>query len=263
MAVFDNVSGKYGKISLIQAAAGDKLIGLLDLTGREDILDVGCGPGQITARLKTASSGRVEGTDISKGMIEQAQKAYPRIKFVQVAAEDMDYDSEFDVVFCNSSFQWFPRPEKALVAMHKALRPGGCLGLAQPATRTWSSCFITVAQEAGGQPDTAAVFSRWKSPWFFPENEETCERLFSSAGFKTHHLRIVHETASYTVEKALANFLSGAGQGFILPQNYAIPVPENYFELFKSHAGEAMQRLSRDGQVEVDFNRLYYVGLKT
>jgi len=45
------------------------------------------------------TQGRVVGTDISAGMIVQAQDKYRAIEFRKLAAESLDYQEEFDVVF--------------------------------------------------------------------------------------------------------------------------------------------------------------------
>ena len=168
MSTFDKVSGQYQRKSLVQQAAAEKLIALLNIGNKNDVLDVACGPGHITQRIKELTQGRVVGTDISAGMIGQAQAQYPNCEFRKLAAEDLDYREEFDLVFCNSSFQWFTMPAEAVVAMRAALRPGGRVGVSCPATEQWSVCFKSVAEEAGTQPDVRSTFARWKSPWFFP-----------------------------------------------------------------------------------------------
>jgi len=56
------------------------------------VLDVACGPGHITQRIKTITQGRVVGTDISAGMIVQAHGKYPAIAFRHLAAESLDYE---------------------------------------------------------------------------------------------------------------------------------------------------------------------------
>ena len=103
MSTFDKVSGQYQQKDLVQQAAAEKLIALLNIGERNDVLDVACGPGHITQRIKGMTQGRVVGTDISAGMIAQAQANYPAIKFRNLAAECLDYREEFDLVFCNSS----------------------------------------------------------------------------------------------------------------------------------------------------------------
>ena len=100
---FDRVSDEYAEKSLTQKNAAKKLTGLLGLRGSESVLDVGCGPGHITAMLAVMSTGKVLGTDVSEAMLEEARLSYPDIEFQRVAAEDLDYEGEFDAVFCNSA----------------------------------------------------------------------------------------------------------------------------------------------------------------
>ena len=136
MSAFDEVSGQYQRKALVQQAAAEKLLALLKIGAKDSVLDAGCGPGHITHRIKTLTQGRVVGTDISAGMIHQAQAKYPAIEFKVIAAGSLDYREEFDVVFCNSTLQWFTQPGKAVAAMRAALRSGGRLGVACPATKT-------------------------------------------------------------------------------------------------------------------------------
>jgi hypothetical protein len=51
MSTFDNVSGQYQQKSLVQQAAAVKLIGLLNIGEKDDLLDVARGPGHIPQRI--------------------------------------------------------------------------------------------------------------------------------------------------------------------------------------------------------------------
>ena len=224
MSTFDKVSGQYQQKALVQQAAAEKLLALLNIGGKDDVLDVACGPGHITQRIKTMTQGRVVGTDISAGMIHQAQAKYPNIQFRGLAAERLDYQEKFDVVFCNSSFQWFTRPGKAVAAMCAALRSGGKIGVSCPATENWSTCFKSVAAEAGANADLSATFARWKSPWFWLPDERSYQNLFESHGFSTIRCRIEVEEKQYDTDQALAVFASGAAQGFTGKEFYDVPI---------------------------------------
>ena len=88
---------------MVQQAAAEKLLALLEIGEKDDLLDVACGPGHNTQRITRLTQGRVMGVDISDGMIAQARAKYPALEFRQAAVEHLDYRDEFDVVFCNSS----------------------------------------------------------------------------------------------------------------------------------------------------------------
>jgi trans-aconitate methyltransferase len=262
MSTFDKVSGHYQQKALVQQAAAEKLLALLNIGGKDDALDVACGPGHITQRLKTLTQGRVAGTDISAGMIQQAQAKYPAIEFRVLAAESLDYREDFDVVFCNSSFQWFTQPGKAVAAMRAALRFGGRIGVSCPATELWSTCFKSVAEEAGASPDLSATFARWKSPWFWLPDERSYQSLFESHGFSTIRCRIEVEEKQYDTDQAAAVFASGAAQGYTGKEFYDAPIDDDYVRRFNGCIRLAMEKRAHDGKVIVDFRRLYYVGIK-
>ncbi len=263
MSTFDKVSGQYQEKALVQQAAAEKLLALLRIGANDNVLDVACGPGHITQRIKTRTQGCVVGTDISAGMIHQARAKYPGIEFKVMAAENLDYKEEFDVVFCNSSFQWFTQPGKALAAMRAALRSDGKIGVSCPATENWSTCFKSVAKEAGASPDLSATFARWKSPWFYLPDEPSYRKLFESHGFKTIRGRIEMEEREYGADQAVAVFASGAAQGYTGKEFYDVPVNDDYVRRFNDCIRLAMEKRAHDGKVIVDFRRLYYVGIKT
>ena len=262
MSAFDQVSGQYRQKALVQQAAAEKLIALLNIGEKDDVLDVACGPGHITQRIKGMTQGRVVGTDISAGMIVQAEASYPAIEFRKLAAESLDYRGEFDLVFCNSSFQWFTKPAEAVAAMRAALRPGGRVGVSCPATENWSACFKNVAEEAGTQPDVQSTFARWTSPWFYLPDVDAYRNLMERQGFGTLHCQIALEEKQFDTEQALAAFASGAAQGYTGKEFYDGVIDDDYILRFNSHVRQAMERRARDGKVIVDFRRWYYTGIK-
>jgi len=262
MSTFDRVSGQYQQKALVQQAAAKKLLALLNIGGQDNVLDVACGPGHVTQQIQAMTQGRVVGTDISAGMIQQAKAGHPTIEFRNLAAESLDYREEFDVVFCNSSFQWFTPPGKAVAAMREALRAGGKTGVSCPATDNWSTCLRSVAEEAGARADTRATFARWKSPWFWLPDEQSYRHLFESHGFRTIQCRIEKEEKQYDTEQAVAVFASGAAQGYTGKEFYDVPIADAYVRRFNEHVRQAMNQRAQDGKVTVDFRRLYYVGIK-
>ena len=260
METFDGVSGEYGSRSVVQRKAGRKLLDLLDLAGDESILDVGCGPGHLTRMLADATGGRVVGTDISGGMIAQACESYPDLEFRRVPAEGLDYDGEFDVVYCNSTFQWFTDAKGALEAMHRALKPGGKIAISCPSTPEFAPWFNDIVRVVSERPEIRPTFAHWKKPWFHLPDRDAYQALFEEAGFETSYIALEHEVTRHTVEEAFGIFSTGAAQGFISQAYYDIELTPEYLAAFHRAAREEMERRAKDWMVEVDFNRLYYIG---
>lgn len=246
----------------MQKEAASKLLGLLDVRDGESVLDVACGPGHLTRWLADTTGGRVVGTDISRGMIEEAASLCPDIEFRQVAAEDLDYHDEFDVVFCNSALQWFADAGMAMRAMHEALERPGRLGLACPATFDFAPWFGKMVLGALRRPELAEVFSHWRKPWFQLKDVDAYRGFFEQSGFETSYISLDHEVNAFTVEQAYGIWDTGAAQGFLGMDYYDIEIDSAFIESFNHAVREEMEKDAPGGLVEVTFNRLYYIGLK-
>ncbi|MBU1671947.1 MAG: methyltransferase domain-containing protein [Actinobacteria bacterium] len=262
MGVFDPVSGDYRAKSVVQRKAADRLMDLLDLKPGKSVLDVGCGPGHITAELARRTGGRVVGADISEGMIEKARSSHPGMEFRCVAAEDLDYEEEFDVVFCNSTLQWFGNAVGAISAMYQALARPGRLGVCCPATPDFAPWFNTMVARAGERADLAPTWAHWCNPWFQLPGLDQYRTLFERCGFATTHAAIEVETSEHTVEEAYGIYITGAARGFVDGAAYDVEIGDDYVEAFNRAVREEMETDARDGLVTVSFNRLYYIGLK-
>lgn len=259
---FDGVSGEYGKRSLVQQQAARRLIGLLELEPGESVLDVGCGPGHLTRLLSEATVGRVVGTDISGGMIDRARASYPEIEFRRVAAEDMDYADEFDVVFCNSTMQWFADAGKAIAGMYTALVSGGRLGLSCPSTPDFAPWFNDIAAVVGELPEIKPTFAHWHKPWWHLPDRDAYQAFFEERGFGTEYIELEYEVTDFTVDEAFGIYSTGAAQGFIGQAYYDIEISDEYLDAFSKAVRAEMERRAEGGIVKVDFNRLYFLGRK-
>ncbi|PSB10994.1 SAM-dependent methyltransferase [filamentous cyanobacterium Phorm 46] len=103
---------------------GESLLELLVPKAGEQILDLGCGTGQLTAKI--AESGAfVHGIDSSLSMISTARANYPQINFAVADARDFQVEVPLDAVFSNAVLHWIKEPEAAINCVAKALKPGG------------------------------------------------------------------------------------------------------------------------------------------
>ena len=105
---------------------GEDLLEVLDPKPGERILDVGCGPGQLTSQI-AARGADVLGLDSSPDMIGQARQNYPKLRFVLEDASRMTFHEEFDAVFSNAALHWMLAMSAVAKSMAQALRPGGRL----------------------------------------------------------------------------------------------------------------------------------------
>lgn len=131
---FDHWAESYdgGRISRWFQYTQELTIGLMDLSPRSQVLDVGCGTGYAVLLLGSVlTEGKACGIDISSEMIARAQQKIleplrGRVEFVQAGADDIPYPSaEFDYIMCTNSFHHYPEPLQALGEMRRLLKPGG------------------------------------------------------------------------------------------------------------------------------------------
>ncbi|KAK2040151.1 methyltransferase domain-containing protein [Colletotrichum somersetense] len=125
----------YTRLNQTQYGTGLFLLDKLAVTPGERVLDVGCGPGNITAHiadLVVPGGGLVVGVDPSPERIALARElARPSLEFHVGRAEDLSRfaDASFDVVYVNSTFHWVQDQPAAAAEFARVLRPGGRLGI--------------------------------------------------------------------------------------------------------------------------------------
>ena len=103
---------------------GEDLLNLLFPQPGEKILDVGCGTGQLAAKI-AANGTIVTGIDASAAMVEKAKLNYPNLEFVVADARSFQFNTSFDAVFSNATLHWIPEPEAVINSIYRALKPGG------------------------------------------------------------------------------------------------------------------------------------------
>lgn len=110
---------------------------VLRLPSAARVLDVGCGPGNVTAELGEAAGedGLALGLDVSTSMLDRAVRAYaaPNVGFVRADASRLPFESAtFDAATCFAVLQLIPKPFVVLGEIARVLAPGGRLALLVP-----------------------------------------------------------------------------------------------------------------------------------
>lgn len=107
------------------------IFSLLGDIENEAVLDVGCGTGNYTIELVKRGA-NVVGVDRSEDMLalarQKGQGEGLKVNFQAADAMNLPYpDSSFDMVISNGLLCFLKEPEKALMEMHRVLKPGGRL----------------------------------------------------------------------------------------------------------------------------------------
>ena len=120
--------------------AGERARPFLDLLARVSaeaprrVVDVGCGPGTLTALLAQRwPDATIEGIDSSPDMIAAAtEHASERVGFRVADAREWEPPTDCDVVISNAALQWIPEHDTLLERWAAALPPGGRLAFQVP-----------------------------------------------------------------------------------------------------------------------------------
>jgi len=99
----------------------------------ESIADVGCGPGVLTFALaRTYPEATIVGYDVSETILEEnrtraTNAGLDNLRFERTALPAFEPEERFDLVCCYGTLSYVRESERALRALHEAVRPGGHL----------------------------------------------------------------------------------------------------------------------------------------
>ena len=127
--------GQYQRFRRERAAGFDDLLALVQPAPGGRAADLGCGTGELTARLHQHLRARATvGFDQSEQMLAQARSlAVPGLRFEAGDIGTFADTRAWDVVLANASLHWVPDHEAVLARWAGALGPGGQLAVQVPA----------------------------------------------------------------------------------------------------------------------------------
>lgn len=136
-----------------------ELIARIDADSPTTVVDLGCGPGNLTTLLADRWPGaRITGLDSSPEMIKKAGLTDDRIGFEVADLRDWIATSSsnggVDVIVSNATLQWVPGHLDLLPALVGAVTPGGWLAFQVPGNFDEPS--HTIRRDLAGEPSYAA-----------------------------------------------------------------------------------------------------------
>jgi SAM-dependent methyltransferase len=148
------------------------------LASGNSVLDVGCGPGTITADIgQRVAPGRVLGIDMSSDVIDEARRhagAGANVEFSVGDLYTLDIDDDtFDVVHAHQVLQHLRDPVGGLRQMKRVCKPGGLVAARdgdygafrwypdEPGLDRWLALYRHIARRNGGEPDAGRFLLAW------------------------------------------------------------------------------------------------------
>jgi trans-aconitate methyltransferase len=221
-----------------------EIFALLDPRPGERILDIGCGTGQLTARIAAAGA-EVIGIDSSAEMLEKARANYPSIDFRQADARSFALGMRFDAVFSNAALHWAPEAEDVIRCVAAALRPGGRF-VAEFGGKGNTGCLVEEAAAAA-----AARGISVHNPWYFPSIGEY-SALLERNGFEVRHAALVDRpTKLEDGEDGLRRWMAMFGRPLLAP----VPEPQRG-EFLNELEARLRPHYYRDGVWTLPYRRL-------
>ncbi len=141
---------QYHKFQEQRAAPFYDLLALVDVRPNLDVVDLGCGTGELTRQLvDKLPNSNVTGLDSSPQMLEKAASfSSPPLQFLQ--GDQAQLSGEWDLIFSNAALQWSEEHEKLIPALYGRLKPGGQIAVQVPSNHNHISHQIireTAAEE--------------------------------------------------------------------------------------------------------------------
>ena len=112
----------YARVGGFVPALGRAALDLLDPQPGEHILDIGCGDGTLTLKIKQRGAD-VVGIDNNLSMIAAAKAKGLDARLMDAA--ELKFAETFDAAFSNATLHWVLDKERAARAIWFALKPGG------------------------------------------------------------------------------------------------------------------------------------------
>lgn len=172
--------------------ATQAMLEMADVAPGQRVLDVAAGAGDQTLDIarRVGPTGHVLATDLSPAILTLAQASATHAGLSQVSTKVADGEElevepgSFDAAVCRLGLMLFPDPARALVGMHRALRPHGgvCTMVFGRAER--NPCITTVMRTAFEHARLPVPEPTKPGGLLSLGQPDLLDRLFKSAGFR-------------------------------------------------------------------------------
>ena len=174
-----------------------------ELTSGRSVLDVGAGPGTITADFaRLVAPGRVVGVDaaadvVAKATADTASLGLENLEFAVADAYALEYaDASFDLAHAHQVLQHVTDPVAMLREMRRVVKPGGAVAARDvdyegviisprmPELEDWLALYLQVHKGVSGEPAAGRFLKKWAreagfidvtctaSLWLFENDED-------------------------------------------------------------------------------------------
>lgn len=237
-------SQRYATAGAFVPVLGLPVVDLLTPLPGERILDLGCGNGDLAAKIAAAGA-TVVAVDAAPDLVAASRAR--GLDARQADGQNLAFDREFDAVFSNAALHWMKDADAVIAGVRRALKPGG-----------------RFVAEMGGHNNVAAVVvalsavlarrgidGRAHNPWYFPSAEAYAAKL-EAAGFQVDDIAIIPRPTY--IAAGIAPWLDAFCEPFLkaLPESERVAARGETVELLRPVL------VAEDGRWIADYVRLRF-----
>lgn len=228
----------YNQFKSERAAPFHDLPALLHVRSGLNVVDLGCGTGELTRKVaEMLPKANVLGVDSSAEMLHNSlETVQSALYFERISIEDqLEKPQQWDVVFSNAALQWVPRHEVLFPKIVSLIKPEGQLLVQMPAQHHNKT--NQLLHELAARAPYAQVFEGWdrKSPVL--EINHYAEMLFECKAWSMQVFEKIYPLVLADTD-ALLSWVSGTA---LIPYLERLPellkseFVEDYKQLLKAH----------------------------
>ncbi|MEA5504123.1 methyltransferase domain-containing protein [Halotia wernerae UHCC 0503] len=231
---------------------GQNLLKLLNPKPGESILDLGCGTGQLTAKIAQTGC-KITGIDHASSMIEKARQNYPDLSFNVADARNFRVNQPVDAVFSNAVLHWIKEADQAIASISQALKPGGRF-VAEFGGR---GNIQAITQALDSALEAIAISAPALNPWYFPSIGEYATLLEQQSFDVTYATLYARPTLLAEGEAGMANWIKMFADAFLVGLTV-----DQQIQIIRTVEEHLKPILYQQGNWTADYRRICIVAVK-
>lgn len=241
---------RYEQFKAERAAPFEDMLKMIEPRDGMTIIDLGCGPGPLTARLADElPAGDVLGIDSSAEMLEQAQSlARDGLRFEQRNIEDAD--GQWDLVFSHAALHWLPDHATLIPNLFRMVKRGGQLAVQMPSNHSHPT--HRIIDEIGSREPYKAALAGYSRDWSVLGIEDYADLLYDAGAPRPIVFEKVYPHMLEDAD-ALADWMSGTA---LVP--YMERLPQELHEPFMEDYRAALRARFPQSPVFFGFRRILF-----
>ena len=245
---------RYSQFKKERYAPFEDLFRMVEVRLDLDVIDLGCGPGELTSRLADSLPGsRVLGIDSSESMLEKARVlSRPGLAFELRPIEKLEGD--WDLVFSHAAIQWVDNHHALIPELFAHVRQGGQLAVQVPSNHDHPVMRLIV--ETAAESPFLEAMRGWRRESPVLALQEYAEILHRLGGT---HLNVFEKVYPYVLQDsdALADWTSGTA---LVP--YMERLPADLHEPFMTEYRARLKMRYPQSPVFFGFRRILFSARK-